>query len=297
MKRMLEAFSRALVDSFRPRVIAISLLPLGLMLAAGLLLGYFYWARAVAGVSTWLDSSAGWLWVGSTLAQIGIDNATAFFAPLLVILVATPLLAVLSLLVVAMFMSPALARSVAKRRFPDLARLGSGGFWASAGWTLLSTGLALLALLITLPLWLIPPLALIVPPLIWGWLAFRILSFDALVQHATAAERRLILEQHRWPLLVMGIVCGFLGAVPSIVWASGLLFVLAFPIMVPLAIFIYTWVFALSALWYVHYVLWVLQELRAGSADAGAVVVEAEPVVLLPAPKSDAAAAPSHDAQ
>ena len=44
---------------------------------------------------------------------------------------------------------------------------------------------------------LIPPLALIVPWLWWGWLTARLMRFDSLVEHATAEEReRLIREYH-----------------------------------------------------------------------------------------------------
>ena len=42
----------------------------------------------------------------------------------------------------------------------------------------------------SLPLWLIPPLVLVVPPLIWGWLTYRVFSFDVLSLHASRDERR-----------------------------------------------------------------------------------------------------------
>ena len=121
---------------------------------------------------------------------------------------------------------------------------------------------AVLALVLTLPLWLIPPLVLVLPPLIWGWLTYRVMSFDALVDHASAEERRTILRQHRWPLLLIGVICGYLGAAPGIVWASMALFAVLFVLLVPLAIWIYTFVFVFSSLWFAHYALDALQRLR-----------------------------------
>lgn len=44
--------------------------------------------------------------------------------------------------------------------------------------------------MLTLPLWLIPPLALLLPPLILGWLTYRVMAHDVLAEHADAAERR-----------------------------------------------------------------------------------------------------------
>ena len=113
-----------------------------------------------------------------------------------------------------------------------------------------------------MPLWLIPPLVLIVPPLIWGWLTYRVMTFDALAEHASKAECAEIFKRHRMTLLLMGVVCGYLGAAPAIVWASGVLFIAAFFVLVPLAIWIYTLVFAFSSLWFIHFCLAALQQLR-----------------------------------
>jgi hypothetical protein len=60
----------------------------------------------------------------------------------------------------------------------------------------------------------------------------------------------------------MGVVTGLMGAAPSLVWASGALFAAAFVILVPVAIWIYTLVFAFSSLWFAHFGLAALQALR-----------------------------------
>jgi hypothetical protein len=62
--------------------------------------------------------------------------------------------------------------------------------------------------------------------------------------------------------LGMGVVTGLMGAAPSLVWASGALFAAAFVILVPVAIWIYTLVFAFSSLWFAHFALAALQALR-----------------------------------
>ena len=45
-------------------------------------------------------------------------------------------------------------------------------------------------MLVSVPFWLIPPVVLIVPPLIWGWLTYRVMSYDMLAEHASKDERR-----------------------------------------------------------------------------------------------------------
>jgi hypothetical protein len=114
---------------------------------------------------------------------------------------------------------------------------------------------------------------LVLPPLIWGWLTYRVMAFDALADHASTQERRDILKKHRLSLLGMGVFCGFLGAAPSLIWASGALFAAAFVILVPLAIWIYMLVFAFSSLWFAHYGLAALQALRNSETQAAKSVV------------------------
>jgi hypothetical protein len=88
------------------------------------------------------------------------------------------------------------------------------------------------------------------------------MSYDALVDHASSEERRQIFKEHRGSLLAIGIISGYLGAAPSIIWASGAMFVALAPVLVPVAIWIYTLVFAFSSLWFSHYTLNALDQLR-----------------------------------
>jgi hypothetical protein len=122
--------------------------------------------------------------------------------------------------------------------------------------------MASIAMLVSLPLWLVPPLVLLIPPLIWGWLTYRVMAFDALAKHASTDERRELFKRHSGWLLVMGVVSGFLGASPSALWAMGAGFAPAFVLLVPAAIWIYTLVFAFASLWFSHYCLAALQALR-----------------------------------
>lgn len=262
MGLLIDSFWRAALYCLYPRVIGLSLLPLVLLVLLSAGLGYLYWDAAVEGVRLWLDQASllasFWQW----LERVGAPNLKTVVAPLLVILGVTPLMVVTTLLVVTLFMTPALARLVAERRFPALERKRGGTLWAGLWWALGSVLLALGALALTLPLWLVPPLALILPALIWGWLGYRVMSFDVLAEFASEPERRSLMDRHRLGLLAIGVLSGLMGAAPSLIWASGALFAAAFVILVPVAIWIYTLVFAFTSLWFAHYALAALQSLR-----------------------------------
>jgi hypothetical protein len=274
MNRVLYSFWRAAAYCLHPRVIWLSLLPLVVAAALSVLLGWLFWEPAVAGVrhllENWspLETFLGWL------SSVGAERMRDALAPLIVVALAVPLIVIVSLLLVAMLMTPAVVNLVSARRFPALERLHGASFWASAAWSLGCTLLALLAIVISIPLWLVPPLVLVLPPLIWGWLTYRVMSFDTLAEHAARDERRALLRRHRWPLLAMGVVAGYLGAAPSLLWAVSATMLIFAPIIVVVAIWLYTLVFAFSALWFAHYLLTALQDLR---SERGAIDVTPTP--------------------
>ncbi len=263
MTLLFDSFWRAVAYCVHPRVIALSFLPLVLMVVLSFGLGYFFWEGAVASVGAWLASFELVETLLAWMDQIGMGSLRGVFAPLLVLVLATPVIVLLCLLLVAMFMTPAMVDLVGQRRFASLERKHGGSLVISVLWSLGSTLLAIAALVISLPLWLVPPLVLILPPLIWGWLTYRVFAFDALATHASSDERKAILREHRGSLLLMGVLSGYLGAAPTLLWASGAMFIAMAPLLVPLAIWIYTLVFAFASLWFAHFALAALQRLRA----------------------------------
>ena len=262
MTKLLDSFWRAAMYCLHPRVIALSILPLVIMAAVSLGLGYFFWEGAIAAVRSNLESFELVNTMVQWLEGLGLSGLRLVLAPALMLFLAIPVIVIVSLLFVAIFMTPAMVALVAERRFPQLERKKGGSMLASLAWSLGSTLLAAIALLLSIPLWLIPPLILVLPPLIWGWLTYRVMSYDALVDHASSEERRQIFKEHRASLLGIGVLSGYLGAAPSLIWASGAMFVAMAPILVPVAIWIYTLVFAFSSLWFAHYTLAALELLR-----------------------------------
>jgi len=263
---LLDAFWRAVAYCLHPRVIFLSLLPLAIAAGSTFVLGYFFWEPAVAGVRGTLES---WSLLNAFMQWLDAMGAGSFrtvLAPMIVVAISVPVIVVLSLLLVATMMTPSLTRLVAQRRFAQLERKRGASLWASVAWSTGCTLLALVALLLSLPFWLIPPLALVLPPLIWGWLTYKVIVFDVLAEHAAADERRRIVREHRWPLLGMGVVAGYLGAAPSLLWAVSAATLIFAPFLIIASVWLYTLVFAFSSLWFAHYALAALHRLRAASA-------------------------------
>jgi len=264
MGLFLDSFWRALAYCLHPKVMLLSLLPLLVMVAGAFAAAYLFWDAAVAAVMEWLQA---WQLLAASLAwmeSFGLTELRTVLAPLVVVSLATPLIVLLTLLMVALFMTPAMVTMVESRRFPHLERLQGAGFWMCAAWSLGSTIGVLALMLLTLPLWLVPLLGLLIPPLLWGWLTYRVFAFDVLAAHASADERQALMKKHRLWLLTMGVVCGYLGTAPSLVWVSGALWLALAPLLIPLAIWIYAFIFAFASLWFTHYLLRALDLSRTG---------------------------------
>ncbi len=286
MKELVDSFWRAAAYCLHPKVILLSLLPLLFSVAAVLGLGWLYWEQAVAGVRAWLEQWSLVLSFLQWLESIGAAAFNAVLAPLIVVALAVPLIVVASLLLVAWLMTPSLVNLVAARRFETLERKRGAGWFSAALWSVGYMLLRCCCWCLSLPLWFIPPLVLVLPPLIWGWLTYKVMSFDVLADHASADEREQLMRDKHWPLLAIGIVTGYLGAAPSLLWAVSAATLVLAPLLVVLSVWLYTLVFAFAALWFAHFALAALQRLRQQAAvELPAELVPLPAAPSLPAPE------------
>jgi hypothetical protein len=60
----------------------------------------------------------------------------------------------------------------------------------------------------------------------------------------------------------MGVITGYLGAAPSLVWATGAMMLPMMPLLLPAFVWLYTLVFAFASAWFAHYTLAALAQLR-----------------------------------
>jgi hypothetical protein len=269
MRFIADAFWRSGAYCLHPKVIRLSLVPLILITAIVGATIYFFWDSVMGQIWEALESSD---LMSSALARLesaGAGQLKTVLVPLIVIAVATPMIVMLSLLVVSLMMTPIIVNLLSQRRFSTLERLNGASFWYGCAWSLGSAVLALFAMIASAPLWLIPPLVLVLPPLIWGWLTYRVMAFDALAAHASPQERKLLFTRHRFGLMGMGVMAGCLGATPSLIWSVGIWTIVWAPFLVLMSIWLYTLVFTFCSLWFSHYCLHALQQLRLEQATAG----------------------------
>jgi hypothetical protein len=242
---MIEVFNALVrsLNNLQDRSIWLRLIgPAVVALVVWLALAFFALEWFVAELLQWppLNWIAAWgvVWLAKILAWIGGWLAVFSLAYLTAMLLA------------AIFIVPLLVNEIGAREYPDVARMGEDSVVASTGNSLIAATGFLIGWIGTLPLWLIPGMALVLPIYWLAWLNRRTFAYDALAAHATRSEWKTLFEKHRGNMLLLGVLLGLLAHVPFV----GLL--------VP----------AFAALAYVHYGLEALRRER----DGAVVVIEGE---------------------
>ena len=268
LPQVFRSFGLALVGTMHPRMLWLSLRPFLIVSVLWGCLIWLTWTPALEALSIFLTTSMFTSWIQEGLIWAGFENARAFIAPLFFVMLIIPLITISLLVFVAFSTVPTVVKIVVRQsHYQDLESKHGGSFFGSLVYSLWSALICLALVILTLPVWWVPPLVAVLPPLLWGWLTMRLMSYDVLAKHASTQERDQLLEKYRWPLLTMGIVSGMLGAVPTFFWATSALALVLFPIVSFVALWIYSLIFVFAALWFSHFLLDALKELRQDELD------------------------------
>jgi hypothetical protein len=240
------AFRRAFVTQLHPRMLAALFLPFVVAFLGAVVLLWFFWDPLTA----WLDSqAAGWAILNTVdewMLALGLFSLKLYLVPLLAIGILLPMAGILGLVIAAVFVMPIVLRHVEKREYPGVGRQGRHAT-AVGAWNAIWVGIWFcLGWLVTMPLWLIPPFALILPVFWWAFALSRMLRVDALVEHASPAERRVLWRRYNRHFWLIGGCLALINLIPP-AW-------LVIPVF--------------SALVFAHFSLEALRRLRAETVVA-----------------------------
>jgi hypothetical protein len=225
MTRILGSIAFAFFNLLHPRMLWLMIWPVLIALALWGGLVIVFWAQATLWLAGLMQQ-----WLASSTLFVAWDASAAalFSAKAIIVLMLVPLVQLTALLILGVFGLPAMVEHVASRRFPQLARRRGGSFAGSIWNSVLAlAGMAALGL-VSLPLWLIPPLWPLIPALILGWVNQKVLRYDALAEHASADEMRAMFSSHRGTLYLLGFVLALVSYVPLLGFFAPVLFGLTF---------------------------------------------------------------------
>jgi hypothetical protein len=208
------AFRRAAASQIHPKMLLLLLLPFLVALVGAIILLWIFWTP----LTQWLDTQAsGWNFLNDVdqwLVAIGLFSIKLYMVPLFAMAILLPLSGVLGLVIAAIFVMPIVLRHLERRQYPDVARRGEYSTAVSA-WNAIWVGLAFaVGWVLTMPLWLFPPLALALPVFWWAFAFSRMLRMDAMVEHAAPSERRVLLRRHDRQFWLMGLGLALINLFP-----------------------------------------------------------------------------------
>lgn len=224
----IEILFRALADSFRPRMLMLTLISVAaavvfwivvLWLAVDPLVNLSMWALSWLG----FDMAAA---AGSEFFLLGWLKA--LLVPLTVFGFLWPIVATSAVLLAGLYVTPPVVKYLSQRDFPNVAKQGDSssikGIWV----TVKATLVFLVAWVVTLPLWLIPGMAFILPIVLTAYLLLEVMRFDAMADHATSKEIKLMKRRDSSSAWMIGLVCAFLSLIPPILLIMPVMSALAF---------------------------------------------------------------------
>jgi CysZ protein len=232
-----------LANLLHPRMLWLMLWPMLVALAFWGALALSFGGRLAAALSAlfqrWLEPAAGFV-------RLDFGDVTVIAAYVVLFLLVVPLVYLTALFILGIFGMPKMVDYVAERAFPALERK-RGGSVAGSVWNAAAAlgGMAVL-LLVSLPLWLLPPLWPLIPLAIFAWVNQRLLRYDAAAEHADREEMSRLFRERRGALLLLGLLLALLAYVPFVGFIGPVVFGLAF----------------------IRYLLGALQQLRGGATPA-----------------------------
>lgn len=250
------AFKRALVTQCHPKMLLTLLLPFFIALLGAVVLLWAFWTP----LTNWLNTQAlDWYYLNEIdqwLLAIGLFSLKLYLVPLLAVVILLPLSGILGLVIAAIFVMPIVLRHLEKREYRGVVRHGRFSNTYSA-WNAIWVGILFtLGWLVTMPLWLIPPMPVILPIVWWAFAFNRMMRVDAIIEHASPNERKLIWRKHNRQYWLIGLVLALVNLFP--------------PAWLVLPVF--------SALVFAHFSLEALRQLRQHEAmQAGGAMSQEHP--------------------
>lgn len=227
-----------LANLLHPRMLWLMVWPMLVSLAAWGAVALAFWQRLAAALAglfqRWLEPAAGFV-------RFDFGDATVIAAYVVLFLLIVPLVYLTALFILGVFGMQKMVDHVAQRSFPALERRRGGGVAGSIWNGVAALAGMVLLFVVTLPLWLVPPLWPLIPLAIFTWVNQKLLRYDALGEHADRDEMARLFRERRGALLLLGLLLALLAYVPFVGFIAPVVFGLAF----------------------IRYLLGALQEIRA----------------------------------
>ncbi len=214
-----------LANLLHPRMLWLMVWPMLVSLTLWGIAALALWTRLAVWLAQRLQQ---WLEPAAAFIRFDLGDAAMIAAHVLLFLLFVPLVYVTALFILGVFGMQKMVDHVAARSFPALQRRHGGGT-AGSVWNGIVALLGMAGMfVVSLPLWILPPLWPLIPLVILAWVNQRLLRYDALAEHADAQEMARIFRGRRPGLYLLGLLLALAAFVPLVGLVAPVVFGLAF---------------------------------------------------------------------
>ncbi len=204
----------ALVEAFKsllnPKMLALVLWPILLAVIVWVGIAFFYWEGWIAALTELINATPLERWAQHSFLAT-LSGYLAKFALAALLLAAIYLTA---MIITAVFVMPIMVNHVAQKYYPKLERKKGGTVVGAVENTVAAIAVYCLGWVLSMPLWLFLPLAMVLPVILMAYLNQRLFRYDALSEHASKEEYERVVERSATKLYSLAAIVGLLNFVP-----------------------------------------------------------------------------------
>ena len=224
MNSAISALAAALKTFFHPRMLSLVLWPMLVATALWVGTAMVFWESWVNDMSSLIQATPLEQWV----AQGFLAVAVHYLIAIILVLLLLPAIYVTALLITAVFAMPLMLNHVAGKYYPALQRNHGGSNTGSIANAVAAITVYCVGWILSLPLWLFSPFALLLPLVLTACLNQRLFRYDALAEHASREEYAHIMDRSATKFYLLGLVVSLLQFVPLLNLFSPIYVALAF---------------------------------------------------------------------
>jgi uncharacterized protein involved in cysteine biosynthesis len=223
MSSIFKAITSAFRDLVRFKIAWIIVWPILVATIFWFMIGFIFWDN-FSGLIFQAFSKIG---IGEWLENIEPDWIADGIQGLIHIIVFVPLVIMTTLVITTIFVMPALIKLVANRNYPELKRENGGNLSGSIINAVFASGIFILIWIITLPLWTVG-IGVIIPFIAAAFMNQQLFRYDALSEHASKQEIKIVCALNRYSLWGLGLLTGLIQFVPLLNLLAPIFTALAF---------------------------------------------------------------------
>lgn len=210
MNSVFSALESALKTFFCPRMLSLVLWPMLAAIVLWLGAAILFWGSWVDDMTRLIQATPLEQWMSNGF----LAAVTHYLIAIILVLLLLPAIYVTALLITAIFAMPMMLDFVAEKYYPELQRKHGGSNAGSVANAAVATAVYCVGWVLSLPLWLFSPFALLFPLLLTAYLNQRLFRYDALAEHADKDEFACIRDRSATKFYLLGVAVSLLQFVP-----------------------------------------------------------------------------------